>query len=225
MEIKLHYIEKGKGFPLVLLHGNGEDLTYFENQIGFFSKYYHVIAIDTRGHGASPRGTAPFTLAQFSDDLKAFLDEMAIGKAHILGFSDGGNIALLFALKYPQMVEKLVLNGVDLSTAGVKPTVQLPIELAYRLTAFISRFDQKATSKKEMLGLMVGQPNIRPDELAALSMPVLVIAGTCDMIKESHTRMIADSLPNAALYIMEGIHFIANEHSAPFNGRVLAFLK
>ena len=64
MDIQLNYIIAGQGFPLVLLHGNGEDHTYFKRQMGPFSERYQVFALDTRGHGRSPRGTAPFTLEQ-----------------------------------------------------------------------------------------------------------------------------------------------------------------
>ena len=58
-DIQLHYREKGSGLPLILLHGNGENGNYFEHQIAYFSRNYRVIAVDTRGHGKSPRGTAP----------------------------------------------------------------------------------------------------------------------------------------------------------------------
>ena len=111
MDIQLHYHENGQGFPLILLHGNGESSAYFQNQLPAFGEYFRVIALDTRGHGGSPRGTAPFSLEQFAEDLHSFMEEMGIRRAHILGFSDGANIALLFALRYPQMVEKLILNG------------------------------------------------------------------------------------------------------------------
>ena len=74
MDIRLHYKEAGQGFPLILLHGNGEDLTYFRRQIPVFAQIAHVFAPDTRGHGQTPRGKAPFTLAQFADDLGAFMD-------------------------------------------------------------------------------------------------------------------------------------------------------
>ena len=69
MDITLHYQEKGTGTPFILLHGNGENCTYFKNQIEYFSDRYRMIALDTRGHGKSPRGTAPFTIEQFSCDL------------------------------------------------------------------------------------------------------------------------------------------------------------
>ena len=80
-DIRLHYIEKGEGRPLVLLHGNGESCDYFGHQIDCFSKDYHVIALDTRGHGQSPRGEKPFTLRQFAEDLLDFMDEKGIDKA------------------------------------------------------------------------------------------------------------------------------------------------
>ena len=125
MDIELHYVEAGEGFPLVLLHGNGEDHSYFEHQMGPFSRSYRVIAPDTRGHGKSPRGEAPFTLEQFAEDLKEFLDGLGISRCHLLGFSDGGNIALIFALKYPQYIENLVVDGANLEPDGLKRSVRL----------------------------------------------------------------------------------------------------
>ncbi len=225
MDIDLYYEECGEGFPLILLHGNGESHVYFENQVKFFSTHYRVITVDTRGHGKSPRGDAPFTLAQFADDLYFFMSMHGIMKAHLLGFSDGGNIALLFALKHPEMIHKLILNGADLTTSGVKTHVQLPIELGYRLTSLISRFDKKAVMKAEMLGLMVGQPDIRPEELKSLNMPTLVIVGTRDMIRNSHSELIARSIPSAEFVRIPGTHFIAAENSAAFNQSVSDFLR
>ena len=78
MEFQLYYTEQGQGTPFVLLHGNGESSDYFSHQIEHFSKTYRVIAVDTRGHGKSPRGDAPFTLAQFVEDLKQLLDYLEL---------------------------------------------------------------------------------------------------------------------------------------------------
>ena len=225
MNISLHYTQQGGGFPLILLHGNGEDGSYFIHQTKAFSQHYRTIALDTRGHGASPRGQAPFMLTQFVEDLKDFMDRRQIEKAHLLGFSDGGNIALLFALKYPQRVEKLILNGANLDPKGVKAGVQLPIVLGYGLVSVISCFDKKALPKKELLGLMVTQPHIKPSDLSALHIPTLVVAGDRVMIKEDHTRLIAASIPGAQLCILPGSHFVANENPASFNNVVLNFLK
>ena len=207
---------------MVLLHGNGEDSGYFVHQIAHFSKSYRVIAIDTRGHGQSPRGEKPFAIKQFAEDLKDFLDAINIAKANILGFSDGGNIALEFALKHPERVEKLILNGANLFPSGVKAMYQWPIEVGYRIAKLFS--NEKAKKNAEMLGLMVNEPHIDPSELACLTMPVLVIAGTKDMIKELHTRLIYKSLPNAELAIVEGDHFVANKNAEAFNKVVEEFL-
>lgn len=224
MDIQLNYTVAGQGFPLVLLHGNGEDHTYFKHQMGPFSQHYQVLALDTRGHGRSPRGTAPFTLEQFAEDLKEFLDSREIRRCHLLGFSDGANIALLFALKYPEYVEKLILNGADLHPSAVKLSTQAPIVLGWGLLQVVRRFDKKAQPKWELLDLMTTQPHIRPAALSALTMPTLVAAGEKDMIRENHTRLIARSIPNSRLAILPGDHFVARRNWRAFNPVVLEFL-
>lgn len=128
MDISLYSEIHGNGEPLILLHGNGSNGTYFQYQVGAFAPFYQVITVDTRGHGRSPRGTAPFTMAQFAEDLETLMTEKRIPKAHILGFSDGGNIALKFALRYPERVNRLILNSPNLNTDGVKPSIQKSIE-------------------------------------------------------------------------------------------------
>lgn len=224
-EIQLHYIEQGQGMPLIMLHGNGESCDYFEHQIPCFSKEYRVIALDTRGHGQSPRGEKPFTIKQFAEDLHDFMDEKGIEKAILLGFSDGGNIALTFALKYPERVEKMVVDGANLFPSGVKPLYQWPIEIGYRIAKLFAKKSEKAKKNAEMLGLMVNEPQIDPSELVRLTMPVLVVAGTKDMIKESHTKLIYRSLPDAQLNIVEGDHFVANKNADAFNKVVELFLR
>ena len=154
MEIKLHYQEKGEGEPMILLHGNGEDGSYFAHQMDYFSRNYRVIVVDTRGHGQSPRGTAPFTIAQFAEDLHDSMDELDISKAVILGFSDGANIAMKFVLKYPERVKALILNGGNLNPKGVKPITQIPIEIGYRIASKFASKSVGARKNAEMLGLI-----------------------------------------------------------------------
>ena len=189
MDVELHYREEGTGEPLILLHGNGKDGSYFEHQ------------------------------------MAAFMDERGIGRAHVLGFSDGGNIALVFALAHPERVGKLVLNGANLDGRGVRASVQLPIVAGYRAASLFGRRSEQARRKAEMLGLMVNDPNIAPAELAELGVPTLVVAGTRDMIKEAHTRLIATSIPNAQLAFVEGDHFVAHKSPGAFNAVVEGFLR
>ena len=224
MEIKHHYIEQGEGFPLILLHGNGEDLSYFEHQMEPFAKHFRVIAIDTRGHGQTPRGNAPFTIRQFAEDLLGFMDQHRIEKAHILGFSDGGNIAMVFAMAHPERVEKLILDGANLDAAGVKRSIQIPIEIGYRIAKIFAGKSPEAKKNAELLGLMVNDPNVKPEELAWILGPTLVIAGSKDMIKEGHTHLIARSIPGAQIVIIPGNHFVANKNPDAFNEAILHFL-
>jgi len=222
MDISLNYITCGQGEPLILLHGNGEDMGYFSNQVDFFAKNYTVYAVDTRGHGNSPRGDAPFTLSQFADDLLCFMDEHSIEKAHLLGFSDGGNIALIFALRYPERVDRLILNGANLFPEGLEESVLSEIVTEYK--KLLNQDDEESVRNRELFALMVNEPQIKPQELAALNCKALVIAGTKDMISESHTRLIADSIPNSKLVFIEGGHFIAVSQYKRFNQAVYDFL-
>ena len=225
MDIKHFYIEKGTGNALILLHGNGENSDYFKGQIDEFAKQYHVYAIDTRGHGRTPRGEMLFTIRQFADDLLEFMDVHRIAKAHLLGFSDGANIAMVFAIQHPDRVDRLILNGANLNAGGVKRSTQIPIEIGYRIARSFAGKSDSAKRNAEMLGLMVNDPNVLPEELSGIQAKTLVIAGTRDMIKETHTRMIADSIPDAELVFVRGNHFIANRHPEEFNRAVLDFLQ
>lgn len=225
MDIRHFYLEKGTGRPLILLHGNGASSDYFSGQIDAFTGQYHVYAIDTRGHGRTPRGDMPFTIRQFADDLLWFMDERQIKKAHLLGFSDGANIAMVFAIRYPERVDRLILNGANLNATGIKRSIQIPIEIGYRIARCFSAKSESAGRNAEMLGLMVNEPNVSPAELAGIRAKTLVIAGTRDMVRVSHARLIADSIPDARLVFVKGNHFIANRNPLEFNRAVLDFLR
>lgn len=224
MDIKLFYQEKGQGCPLLLLHGNGENHEYFQSQIDYFSAFYRTIAIDTRGHGHSPRGTAPFTISQFADDLYDFMILHGIETANILGFSDGGNIALVFSMRYPDKVSRLILNGANLYSSGVKPTIQIPIIAGYHIASFFAGKSHEAKAHAEMLSLMVNDPALTERDLEQVKCRTLVIAGTKDMIKQKHTELIHKCIKGSELVILEGDHFIANKHPDAFNKAVHEFL-
>ena len=225
MDIKHFYVEKGHGAPLILLHGNGESCGYFKRQMDAFASRYHVYALDTRGHGKTPRGESPFTIRQFAENLLEFLEERQIDRAHLLGFSDGGNIAMVFAIRHPERVDRLILNGANLNAGGVKRTVQIPIELGYRMARSFAKRSDGARRNAELLGLMVNDPNVSPGELSQITAKTLVIAGTKDMIKAEHTRLIAKSIPDAELVFLAGDHFIASKRPEEFNRSVLEFLE
>lgn len=211
---------------LILLHGNGEDHTYFVKQLPAFSPHFRLVLMDTRGQGQSTGGDGELNFSVFAADLLALMDHLQIAKAHLLGFSDGGNLALTFALAHPERVQSLILNGANLEPGGVKLSTQLPIVLGYGCCRLLSPFSHKARQNGALLGLMVNHPHIPPQALAALTMPVLVIVGERDMIRDRHSQLIARSLPNAQFVrIPGGDHFCAAKCPEVFNHAVLSFLQ
>ncbi|MGB9980134.1 alpha/beta fold hydrolase [Methanobacterium sp.] len=107
--IKLNYIEKGEGFPLILIHGLSDDLRLWNHLIPELSRSYCTLALDLRGHGSSSKPSTSYSIAQFSRDIYCLLVKLNIKKAHFIGFSMGGAIAQDFAVKYPEMVSSLIL--------------------------------------------------------------------------------------------------------------------
>ena len=211
---------------LILLHGNGEDHTYFVKQIPAFSPHFRLVLMDTRGQGQSTGGDGELNFSVFAADLLALMDHLQIAKAHLLGFSDGGNLALTFALAHPERVQSRILNGANLEPGGVKLSTQLPIVLGYGCCRLLSPFSHKARQNGALLGLMVNHPHIPPQALAALTMPALVIVGERDMIRDRHSQLIARSLPNAQFVrIPGGDHFCAAKCPEVFNHAVLSFLQ
>lgn len=222
MDIEHFYIEKGQGKPIIMLHGNTGKARYFKHQIDIFAQYYHVYAIDTRGHGSTPRGNKPFTIRQFADDLLGFMDKHSIDKATLVGFSDGGNIAMVFAINHPERVDRLILNGANMNPHGVKYRSQIPIELKY---VWVKLFPgKKYLEKAEMLGLMVNDPNVSVEDLKKIQAKTLVIVGTRDIIRPKHSKLMATSIAGAEYCEVEGDHFVALRNPQAFNEKVLDFL-
>ena len=127
--------------------------------------------------------------------------------------------------EHPGLYERLILNGANIFPEGMAEPGYSQILAAYeRNKAALPEHPEKQ-DRFDLLALMVEEPKIDPKELAALKMPVLVIAGTQDMIREEHTRLIAESIPGAELVFLEGDHFIAHERPEAFNARIEKFLK
>ena len=108
-KIDLNYKSEGNGETVVLIHGLSDNLLYWEPLVQNLKKDYNVLRFDLRGHGESPLGSDEITADLFADDLKNLLDDLNVKKAHIVGFSLGGVVALNFSVKYPQYVSSLVL--------------------------------------------------------------------------------------------------------------------
>lgn len=225
-DAKIAFYMWGSGEPLVLLHGNGEDSTYFKHQIPVLARRFRVIAVDSRGHGKSEPGPRGLSFSIMADDLKAVFDALGLEKAHILGFSDGGNLAIKFALRYPQHVDRLVLNGANIHMlTGVKPAVQLPLYPVVGMLSMLSPLSPRFACKRDVLSLMTHDYGVDWDDLRHISARTLVLVGENDMIFDKHSWRIALCLPKGRLYrIPGGDHFCAAKLPAQFNLAVLRFL-
>ena len=145
----------------------------------------------------------------------------------MVGFSDGANVAMAMLLSDKgALIDKAVLAGGNLSPDGVKEVYQKPIELGFRMLAGRAMRSSAARRKLSVMSLMVREPNVKPEELSKISVPVLIMAGSRDMIKEDHTRLIAKSVPNAELMIIPACgHFVFAKAAEKANAAVLDFLR
>ena len=118
------YLSAGSGYPVICLHGGGAGAVTWYPTIGPLAQHFHVIAPDIVGYGESDKPDAAYDKIYFAAWLKQLFGELGIAKAHIVGLSQGGAIALQFALDYPELVDKLVL--VDSGALGAQsPTLAI----------------------------------------------------------------------------------------------------
>src|SRR5919204_2765547 len=108
--INLHYIEAGRGDPLLLIMGFGGDHLAWAFQTPVFAQSHRVIAFDNRGVGQSDVPDVPYTTRMMADDAAGLLDALGIERAHVIGVSIGGMIAQELALNHPRRVRSLQLH-------------------------------------------------------------------------------------------------------------------
>ncbi|MCS3530457.1 alpha/beta fold hydrolase [Chryseobacterium sp. JUb7] len=224
-DAELYYETYGEGEPLILLHGNGGSIQEFYKQIPELSKQFKIIAIDTRAQGKSidfTKGDLNYKI--FADDLNNLMTHLNLTKINILGWSDGGNTGLEFALKYPQNLNKLIIIGANTFPEGVD------VELLKNFKSKVKFMDlanqREHDTEKRLLNLMLNEPNINKKSLSQIKNPVFVIVGENDVIKKEHTEMIAKEIPNTKLKIYpKASHYLPFEIADELNKDVIDFLK
>ncbi|NLW88770.1 MAG: alpha/beta hydrolase [Clostridiaceae bacterium] len=186
------FFEKtGDGPPLILLHGNGESHRIFHKIIEPLARKYTVYAIDSRGHGKSTR-VQSLHYEQMSEDVVALIREEGLTRPALFGFSDGGIIGLMIAIRHPELLSKLIVSGVNISPDGIKKRWLDLFRLLFRLT------------RSDKIKMMLTEPNISTEQLGEILCPVLILAGSKDLIREEHTRKIAGAIRGADLRILDG---------------------
>lgn len=222
----LHCQIGGTGEPLLLLHGNGEDHTIFQQQIEYFKLFYTVLALDTRGHGKSVVKHEKLTFKTFIKDIDTVLTYFHIEKTSIIGFSDGGNTALLFAQHFPEKVTKLIVVGANTDPEGMKKAEWLKVEAALAAIKIRGFFDPTFRSKRAVYELMTTQLRNTRFDLTKILSPALVMAGENDVIRLSHTQWIVQQIKHSRLVIIpKADHFFLLKNPSEFNAIAESFLK
>ncbi len=221
--VKLYYEIYGEGEPLLMIHGNGGSFSCFENQLDDFSKHFKVILVDCRGRGNSGyQKGVELTFDLQVEDISLFLEKLNIPKTNFLGWSDGGIIGLLLAIKHPEKVGKLVTSGANIFPEGVVHFDDMKKEAI--------DLDNNNTNHENDLAIDLNNldlkyPNLNYSDLNVIKSKSLIIAGDHDEIKGEHTLKIYESIPNAQLAILPNIsHSSLIENSRLFNEIVLNFL-
>ena len=210
--IDLYYEKSGEGRPLVMVHGNGEDHTIFDEAVRELRSEYCCYCVDSRCHGRSS-DTAELHYRDMAADMIAFLEALDLRDVIFYGFSDGGIIGLMSAAR-SERITTLIVSGANTSPKAVKWWLR-PLIAAGKLV-----------TKDKKLKLMLDEPDIDDAELGGIRASTLVLAGSRDLIPEKETRHIAAAVPGAELQILKGEdHGSYIVHSTKIAGLIRGFAR
>lgn len=188
--VDLFYEKTGNGPSLILLHGNSENHHTFDKLVEKLENNFTIYAIDSRNHGESEKIDS-FSYHLMTQDIYEFIEKLDLKKPSILGFSDGAIIALLLAMEHRDLLDKLILLGVNLK----------PSDFTEKSYNFIKSYYEK--TKSPFFKLMLEEPNIELEDIKKVVIPTFLIAGEKDIFKEETYTTIQKTLPNSQLRIIE----------------------
>ena len=188
--LRLYTEVTGNGRPLLLVHGNGEDHTIFDEAVQYLKDDYTCYAVDSRCHGKSDH-SEELHYQDMADDIISLIEELKLEDVIYYGFSDGGIIGVLAASKCEKITD-LIISGTNLTPNGVKPALKALIRVLYLFTG-----DKK-------MKLMLTEPHISDETLRSVRARTLVLAGSKDLVKESETLHIGANIPMAQTRILPG---------------------
>jgi pimeloyl-ACP methyl ester carboxylesterase len=218
---RIYYAARGTGPTLVLLHGGGDSGEHsFVRQLDVFSEHHHIVAPDQVGQGRTPDTSAPLSYTGMMEDTAALLGMLKLKHVDVVGFSDGGILALMLAVRHPELVRRLVISGVNIAPEGLNP------EDLEELRA--TQIPKPKTIDEKLAHLWLTSPTETELSLALLAkitQPVLLISGDRDAITLEHTLTIFHALPDAELCVLPGTdHATFSGRSEWLNPIISAFL-
>jgi pimeloyl-ACP methyl ester carboxylesterase len=206
---RIHYASSGNGPTMLLLHGGGDSGEHsFERQLDVFSAHHRIVAPDQVGQGRTPDVAGPLSYTAMMEDTATLLAKLKLKHVDVVGFSDGGILALMLSIRHPELVRRVVVSGVNIAPEGLNP------EDLDDLRA--NQIPKPKTIDEKLAKLWLTSPT--DDELnlkllGQITQPTLVISGDRDAITLEHTLTIFHALPNAELCVLPG-----TDH-ATFSGR------
>ena len=237
----LHYEEAGAGEPLLLLHGGlGTAQLHWWREIPFFAERFHVIAPDMRGYGRSspPRDYPIDFYERDAEDMAALLRTLGAHPAHVLGWSDGGIVALVLTVHHPELVHTLtVVGGESFLLPEEREAWRSLIDTSTWSESALSRFvetqgpgnwpgilERMEDGYVRVLEERGGE--IVRSRLGEIRCPTLILHGESDpTVPVSHARVLHEAIAGSQLHIYPGTgHLPHREHPEDFRARVLAFL-
>ena len=241
-DIKIYYETYGEGEPLLLLHGNGGSIENFFLQIPEFSKYFKVIALDSRAQGRSTDSDKEISYSLMASDMAALIDKLNLGSVDVVGWSDGGIIGIELAYAYPDKIKKLVTIGANYSTKNYEANndhirmdsqdtlVIRSRKIAEKYKNTLERLSPNPEKipeiRRKLKTLMEEHPNFTEKQLEKIKTPTLVIVGDHDIISLDHTVSLFASLPHAELFVIPGAtHIVPVEQPGLLNSVIIRFLK
>lgn len=235
--LKMYYEVHGEGRPVVLLHGGMTNIAFsFAAQIPALARNHRAIAIEQMGHGhTADVARRELSYAGMTEDTFAFLVQLGIQKADLIGMSDGGQIALRLAFKHPEMVRRVIVSGVGFGPVSAEEQKAMLALSAERLPK-VFRSDYERVSPDgaehwltifEKVKAMWSKPGwgISKPELATIQAPVLLFFGDRDFTSIEEAATIFHSIPGAQLCIVPGAgHGALRERAEWLNPVILDFL-
>ncbi|MDD5558775.1 3-oxoadipate enol-lactonase [Candidatus Methylomirabilis sp.] len=250
--IDIHYTIEGEGPVVTMSHALGCNLALWNEQAKALSARYRVLRYDTRGHGASSAPPGPYSLEQMADDLYGLLTGLGVRQTHLVGISMGGMIGQIFALKYPMLLQSLVLCSTTsryptavrsawverirtVEANGVEPMVEPAIQRWFTPSFREHQPDVmdrvrvmlRSTPAQGYIGCCYAIPTIDvTDRLGEVHCPALVISGKEDPgTPVAMAQDIHAALPSSKLAILPSASHLCNlEQCEAFNGILLGFL-
>ncbi|MDE1193043.1 MAG: alpha/beta hydrolase [Arachidicoccus sp.] len=213
--IQMYYAvfnEKGSD-PVLLLHGGLVSSDVWGFEVPLLIKKHKVIIADSRGHGRSTMSGQPLSYNLMASDVLQLMNNLNIKKASIVGWSDGGIIGLILAIKHPEKINKLFVFGTNFNSSGDKDE---PVDSAmsahfmaqaqanYRLHSPTP--DSFFVLRKKLGAMYNKEPDLKPEEIKTITAPTVISGGEYDQfIKREHFEKLAQLIPNATLEIIPNV--------------------